>query len=93
MVDWEDCDEVFVFTMDGVHCICSEPRTYTSQRHFSHKSNGPAIAYEVVVAIHHNQIVWTSGPFEPATHDLTIYKMPGGLKEQIPDDKLGTKQA
>ena len=90
MIDWDNApDDCFLFTVDGVHCKCLEPRTEPSTQHYSHKSNGPGIAYEVAVAIHESRIIWMNGPFRASTHDLTIYQSPNGLRDQIPNGRLG----
>jgi DDE superfamily endonuclease len=86
--DEEDA-AIFICMVDGTHCRISEPSTDPSTKWFSHKSNGPGLAYELALSIYSNQVVWFSGPFTPNQHDLTIFRKPNGLKERMPVGKRG----
>jgi len=77
----------FLMTVDGTHCRIEEPRTQPSTEWYSHKFNGPGLAYEIGLSIFYNQIMWVNGPFRAGTSDLQIYRQPGGLKERIPQGK------
>lgn len=75
-------------SIDGVHCSIPEPRHDTLSKdpaYFSHKSNGPAVNYELGIAIHESRLVSINGPFKASTHDLTAYR--SALKAKIPNGK------
>jgi hypothetical protein len=50
---------------------------------YSKKFNKAALVYEIGVAIYHNKIVWTNGPFPAGQNDKKVFNKPGGLKEKI----------
>ena len=89
---WNDLTklpEIFALSVDGVHFMRNEPRTDPSVKHFSQKSNGAGLAYEIGLLIWRNQIAWIDGPFEPGElQDKTKYEEPGGLQSLIPYGKL-----
>jgi DDE superfamily endonuclease len=86
-----DEDEVFLITVDGVHCRIREVRKDPGAKWYDHKSNGPGLAYELGIALRSNRLVWINGPFPASRHDITIFRSkdsPGnGLIDQIPDGK------
>jgi hypothetical protein len=82
--------EIVIVSVDGVHCKISEPRQLPSSKWYSHKSHGPALAYEIAVAIHENRVVHIHGPFPAGVPDLTIFRSPGGLKSKLPAGKHAT---
>lgn len=59
-------------TVDGTHFAIHEPNPF-DERWYSHKYNGAAVAYEVVVCIQTGRIVWINGPFPGSWHDLDIF--------------------
>jgi hypothetical protein len=65
-------------TVDASHFVTYEvqtdPNAPQDRRQYSHKTNGPAVSYEVAVAIHESKIVSINGPFPAATSDLTIFR-------------------
>lgn len=80
-------DEVFILSVDGVHCKICEPRTEPSSQWYSHKSNGAGLTYELGIAIFHNQLCWINGPFQAATNDMAVFRKPDGLQTRIPRGK------
>jgi DDE superfamily endonuclease len=82
--------EIIIVSVDGVHCTIREPRQLPSSSWFSHKTHGPALSYEIAIAIHHNKVVHINGPFPAGVPDITIFRKDGGLKSKIPDGKCGT---
>jgi len=78
----------FTVSVDSVHCRFHETKHDTlskNPKNYSHKFNGPALAYELALSIYSNEFVWMCGPVKPSTSDLAIYK--SGLKSQIPANK------
>jgi DDE superfamily endonuclease len=81
--------DIFLASVDGVHCRISEPRHATLSRDpkfYSHKFNQAALGYEIGVSLFDNNIVWVNGPFEAGTPDISIFRN-GGLKEMVPAGK------
>ncbi|KAG7360717.1 hypothetical protein IV203_035816 [Nitzschia inconspicua] len=58
---------------------------------YSHKSHGPAVAYELGISIFENGLVWINGPFDASVHDITMFRNPDDpenrLKVKIPEGK------
>jgi hypothetical protein len=71
--------------VDTVHHRCQEFRCTPGSKWWSHKSNGPAVAFEVVTDPVHGKIRWTNGPEAPTVHDLTFLR--GGKKGKMKDWK------
>lgn len=79
---------VFIISVDGVHCKVNEPihPVYSKNpKYYSHKSNGPALDYELGISVFDNKLVWMKGPKPAATHDITVYRE--ALKNKIPAGK------
>lgn len=53
---------------------------------YSHKFNGPGVAYEFALGIFSGRLVHMKGPEKAGKSDLTIYR--SELKDKIPDGKL-----
>jgi hypothetical protein len=66
-------DEIIIVLVDGVHCMIQEPRQLPSSSLFSHKTHGPALSYEIVIAIQHNKVVHINGSFPAGVPDITIF--------------------
>ena len=80
--------EIFILSVDGVHCRVNEPRGQPSTGWFSHKSNGPGLVYELAIALNESKLVWMKGPFKPGENsDLQIFRKEDGLKAMIPVGK------
>ena len=78
-------EEVFIISVDGVHCRIYEPRANNpGPAHYSHKFNAAGVSYELGVAIYSSRLVWVAGPFVASKHDLTIFR--GGRAEEEPKD-------
>jgi DDE superfamily endonuclease len=91
MEQWSNANsEIVIVSVDGVHCKIREPRRTPSSKWYSHKTHGPALGYEIAVAIHHNKVVHINGPFPAGVPDISIFRKDGGLKSKIPDGKVGT---
>jgi hypothetical protein len=87
--DWVDgsMNILLPITVDASHFatfeLQTDPNNPKDPRNFSHKIHGPAVSYEVALAIHESRIVSISGPFPAATNDLTIFR--SKLEAMIPD--------
>jgi hypothetical protein len=88
--NFED-NEVFVISVDGVHCQVQEVRRAPGSKWYSHKHNLASVLYELGIAIRQNQLVWINGPFPASQHDITTFwsanEPANGLKAKIPDGK------
>ena len=78
--------ETFILSVDGVHCRICEPRNDPSAKWYSKKFNASGFAYEVGVAIFHDQICWVNGPFPCGKNDMSIFN--DKLANLIPNGKL-----
>jgi hypothetical protein len=78
-------DEVYIATVDGVHCRINEPRTDASSKWYSHKLNGPGVSYEIAISVRRNNVLWISGPHHASKHDITIFR--GGKKDDKNKDR------
>jgi hypothetical protein len=74
-----DEEQVYFASIDCVHFWWQECRTDPGGKWYSHKHNGPGVSYEVCVDTVKDRIVWTSGPYPAASHDITIFR--GGTKK------------
>lgn len=73
-------------------CCIWEPRTTPSAGWYSKKFNRAGLAYELGVAIFHNQIVWINGPFPARQNDLKIFRKENGLMSKIPDGMMAVRK-
>ena len=64
--------------VDTVHIRSQEFRCDPSSKWYSHKFNGPGVAFEVVNDPIDGHFRWINGPKESSQHDLTILR--GGTK-------------
>ena len=87
LFDTEGVNEIFILSVDGVHCKILEPRTDPGTKWYSHKSNGAGLSYELGIALHHNQLCWINGPFPAGKNDMAIFKSDGGLMHKMPRGK------
>lgn len=78
-----DDDEIYIISLDGVHCQIREPRTDPGSQWYDHKTNSAGVAYELAVAIRSDRLVHIRGPFPASTHDITIFR--GGKKGEPKD--------
>lgn len=74
-------------SVDGVHGRIHEPSVGETRsknpKWYSHKSHGPALAYEFAMDIFSGRLVWMNGPYPASTPDREIFK--DGLMAKIPD--------
>jgi DDE superfamily endonuclease len=77
----------FLASVDGVHCSIEEPRKVPSKKWFSHKSNGPALTYQVVIALRENKVLFISGPYPAGQSDIIVFRKDDGIKHRIPPGK------
>jgi hypothetical protein len=85
--NFED-NEVFIISVDGVHCQVQEVRRAPGSKWYSPKHHSAGVSYELGIAIQQNQLVWINGPFPAIRHDITIFQSANepanGLKAKIP---------
>lgn len=91
----DDTETIFIITVDGVHCPIEEPtlKDFSENRKFySHKSNGPALDYEIAISIFTQQCVWAKGPYAAGTNDITVFR--DRLKQKMKEtrERSGGKQ-
>jgi hypothetical protein len=73
-IQWDDQGEtIFVCSVYGLHCLIYKLRTDPESKWYSHKFNGPGVAYEIAVALHSNRVLSVRGPFPASTHAITIF--------------------
>jgi len=85
----QDDGEIFILSVDGVHCSTYEPKhpTYSKNPEFySHKFKKAALGYEIGLSIYASKVLWMNGPFLASKHDITIFCQ-AGLKNAIPHGK------
>jgi hypothetical protein len=73
----------FIISGDCVHCGTAEARKVQTTKIYSHKTYGPAYAYELGIAIFENRLVWIAGPFLASVHDITMF-----CNEDDPENSL-----
>ena len=86
-----EADEIFLYSVDGVHCRTNEaihPTLAKNTKLFSHKFNQAGVGYELAVSLRENALVWMNGPFVASKHDVTIFRE-NGLKAKTPISKKG----
>ena len=91
-----DASEIFIISVDGVHCQVNEPmhpKYPKNHKMYSHKFKKAGLNYEVAVSLWENKVVWINGPFQASANDLNIFQSPNGLKEKIPEGRLGVADA
>lgn len=68
--------------VDTVHIECPEMSCEPSSKWWSHKSNGPAVAFEVVTDSVSGQICWINGPEPPTMGDIKFLRGGDGGKKK-----------
>lgn len=63
-----------LISVDGTDCSICEPWPF-DPAYWSHKTNGPALRYEIGVCLQTGFIVWLNGPYKPCSWpDLRIFR-------------------
>jgi len=81
--------EVFLVSVDGIHCKVQEPKHPFYPKNpamYSHKFHSAGLNYEVAISVFENKVVWVNGPFQASTHDITVFRN-HGLANKIPPGK------
>jgi hypothetical protein len=78
---------VILASVDGVHCEIQEPRKVPDKKWFSHKSNGPALTYQVVLALRENTVLQIAGPYPAGEPDIIVFRKADGILRHIPPGK------
>jgi DDE superfamily endonuclease len=80
----------FLISVDGTHCSYHEVKhpvlPYDPQM-YSHKTNKPALAYEVALSVYESKVVSVRGPFKASVNDKTTFD--AHLRERIPIGSVG----
>lgn len=92
---WDDNvndDEIFIVSVDGVHCRIQEPRKQPDAAWFSHKHHCAAVTYEIGIAIRSDFCVWAKGYEQASVADLRVFRggdvvEEGSLKALMPPGK------
>jgi hypothetical protein len=64
--------EIYIISVDGVHCRIFKPRTDPGSKHYSHKSNSAGVMYELRIAIRSSRLVWIAGQSSAAGRKTKI---------------------
>lgn len=83
----EEDEAVLFATIDGTHCRIQEQRKEPSAKWYSHKFHGPGLTYELVIDLHHQQLLYINGPYEAGQNDIGAFRKPGGIMDRIPAGK------
>jgi hypothetical protein len=78
-------DDIWVLTVDRMHCWLREPQHPVWSQDpewYSHKFNKAGINYELAILISQNRLEWMNGPFKAGLNDITIFTNEG-LKEKL----------
>ena len=95
---FDDTTEIYLVSVDGVHCKTHEfyhPTSSKNPKLYSHKFNQAALAYEVALSLWENKCVHINGPFQASVHDKAIFTddgvdadgKPKGLQKKMPKGK------
>lgn len=87
-------EAVFIYTVDGKHSPIQEPTCSTfeeSRGYYSHKFNGPALNYEIAIAIWFQQCIWANGPYRAGKNDIGIFRHRLKARTQQARDESGIK--
>ena len=78
-------DDIWVITVDGIHCWINEPRHpewSQDSRYFSHKYGKAGLVYELGIAISESRLVWMRGPCPAGESDRRVFRT-HGLKDKL----------
>ena len=76
-----DDDDIFILSVDGVHCRIQEVRWDPGSKWYSHKSHGAVLTYELAIAIRLNRLVPIKGSYiQQEKTILQSFDMEMGIK-------------
>lgn len=81
-----DEDEIWVVSVDGIHCWIREPEHPTWSRDstfFSHKYNKAGMGYELGIHLWEPKLIWMKGPHKAGKNDAGVFKANGGLRDKL----------
>jgi hypothetical protein len=67
--------EIFVFSVDGIHCKILEHHTEPNKKWCSYKMKCAGVVYELAISIYDGKLIWINGPFPGGTTDLIVLVM------------------
>ena len=86
-IKWEEdlCrDDVWVLTVDGIHCWIKEPKHPVwsqDRRYYSHKYGKAGLMYELGICLTTSRLLWMRGPFPAGNSDITVARREGLVEE------------
>lgn len=70
-----------------MHCSIQEPRKIPSSKWYSHKTNGPALTYQVILSVREQRVLSVIGPYPAGESDLRVLRKEDGILNKIPPGK------
>jgi DDE superfamily endonuclease len=84
-------DMIFIGSIDGTHCPIEEPHQKPDPIWYSHKFNGPGLAYQIVVSVQESKILSITGPYMAGEQDITIFRKQDGISHLSSHDSEEAK--
>ena len=72
-----DDETIFIFTVDGIHCLIEEPTLgdfAKNWKFYSHKFHAAGLDYEVGISIFEQKCVWINGPYGAGKNDVSVFR-------------------
>ena len=76
--------EVWVMTVDGIHCWIAEPthpEWSQDPKYYSHKYGKAGLVYELGICLKTSRLLWIRGPLPAGTNDITVFR--SALKAEL----------
>jgi hypothetical protein len=65
-------EEMFLVSINGTHCQILEPQNDPNKDWMSYKNKKPGLAYELVISVYEDKLLWINGPFCASVGDNTL---------------------
>ncbi len=78
-------DDIWIMSVDGVHCLANEPKHPVFSQdphHFSHKKNHAGFGYELGISLFESKLIWMNGPFAAGPNDKANF-VKEGLRQKL----------
>jgi hypothetical protein len=69
-------DDVWVLTLDRMHCWLEEPKHPTwlqDSKYFSHKYDHAGMNYELAISLVDSKLIWMNGPFRAGANNKKCF--------------------